>query len=244
MSSEELFSLPLFPLQQVLFPCIPLQLHIFEDRYKVMMQRCIDNNEPFGVTLILEGEEIGATAIPHTVGCLARILAVKPLDDGRMHVLAMGEERFRLLSYREVSIAPALLAEPGYLVGQVSILQDEGVDDPNLPPLAEEALTLFARYMECLAEVANLPPPEISLPDTAAQLSFYIGAIVKMPLEAKQKILSLTDVRARLALECRLLREEIEELEAMRRRSHAAETDSLNMDRPEFWRDHFYRGRN
>src|SRR5690242_7909056 len=102
------YNLPLFPLSFVLFPEFTVQLHVFEERYKAMITRCIEQNAPFGIVLIREGNEVGASAVPYDVGCTARILAVKHEEDGRMHLLAIGGERFRLLE--------AIETEQAYLV--------------------------------------------------------------------------------------------------------------------------------
>ena len=89
--------LALFPLNTVLFPGMPLPLHIFEERYKIMIGRCIDEDRPFGVVLIQSGTEVGNPAVPHVVGTTALIAAVKRLEDGRMNLIAVGQERFRSL---------------------------------------------------------------------------------------------------------------------------------------------------
>ncbi|MBF6600779.1 MAG: LON peptidase substrate-binding domain-containing protein [Dehalococcoidia bacterium] len=73
--------LRLFPLQTVLFPGMRLPLHIFEERYKIMVRECIDEDAPFGVVLIRSGAEVGGGAIPHDVGTTARIIQVEYLDE-------------------------------------------------------------------------------------------------------------------------------------------------------------------
>src|SRR5438067_10321725 len=78
--------LPLFPLNVVLFPRMPLPLRIFEDRYKEMIRRCLDNDQPFGVLLIRDGQEVGPPAIPEEVGTLARIRVVEQLDEGNLNL--------------------------------------------------------------------------------------------------------------------------------------------------------------
>src|SRR5256885_4086280 len=106
MASEPL---PLFPLETVLFPRMPLRLNVFEERYRIMIGRCLEEKRPFGVVLIRDGSEVGPGAVPEMVGTLARILAVRRLPGGKMNLLAEGTRRFRLLDY-------ATDAEP-YLVG-------------------------------------------------------------------------------------------------------------------------------
>jgi Lon protease-like protein len=104
-----MFSLSLFPLNTVLFPGMPISLHIFEDRYKQMINLCIDTRQTFGVVLIREGDEaLGLLAEPYPVGCTAQITQVERLADGRMNIIAVGLERFQILS---------LNAEKPYLMG-------------------------------------------------------------------------------------------------------------------------------
>ena len=79
-----MFELPLFPLNTVLFPGMPLTLHIFEDRYKLMIGKCIQERQPFGVVLIRRGlEALGPVADTHSVGCMAFIRQVERLEQGR-----------------------------------------------------------------------------------------------------------------------------------------------------------------
>jgi uncharacterized protein len=93
-----MFELPLFPLNTVLFPGMPIQLYIFEQRYKEMIHDCLKSSQPFGVVLIRNGKEANShLAEPHYVGCSARILDVEPLEEGRMNLVALGQQRFRIL---------------------------------------------------------------------------------------------------------------------------------------------------
>src|SRR5712691_1797622 len=111
-------ALPLFPLEQVvLFPGMSLPLHIFEERYKVMIGACQVTDQVFGVLLIKSGSEVGAPAQPERVGCPARMLRVDRLLDGRMTILTIGEQRFRLQG-------PARVMAEGYLVGDIRVLLD------------------------------------------------------------------------------------------------------------------------
>ena len=117
---DDLTELPLFPLNNVvLFPGMKLPLHIFEERYKEMIGRCSETDSPFGVLLIKEGQEVGETAEPFTVGATARIAEVQRLDDGRMNILTQGEQRFRVVE---------IIQEIPYLVGLVQLLEEETGD--------------------------------------------------------------------------------------------------------------------
>ena len=104
--------LPLFPLNTVLFPGQVLPLHIFEERYRLMIRRCLAEDAPFGVALIQTGAEVGAAAEPHTVGTVARIIESSHLPDGTMNIVTVGTERFRI---------HRLIHDQPYLRGEVEI---------------------------------------------------------------------------------------------------------------------------
>src|SRR5215472_17731194 len=103
MADETQRVVPLFPLEQVvLFPGMSLPLRIFEERYKVMIGACQVTDQLFGVVLIRSGREVGEPAVPERVGCTARMLRVERIPDGQMHILTVGEQRFRLIGRARV----------------------------------------------------------------------------------------------------------------------------------------------
>ncbi|NIV29900.1 MAG: peptidase S16, partial [Anaerolineae bacterium] len=87
-------------------------LRIFEERYKLMIQHCLDEERPFGVLLIREGKEVGETAVPHTVGTSTLIASVTRADGGRMNIITIGLDRFRLRTLRHDRPYPVGDAEP------------------------------------------------------------------------------------------------------------------------------------
>jgi Lon protease-like protein len=89
-------TLPLFPLNTVLFPGGPLSLRIFEPRYLDMVRRCLKELSPFGVVLILAGAEAGDVSAVADVGTSARLVDFDTLPDGLLGVTCVGERRFRL----------------------------------------------------------------------------------------------------------------------------------------------------
>ena len=94
-----MFELPIFPLNTVLFPGMPLSLHIFEDRYKLMIGKCLQERRAFGVVLIRQGAEaLGPLAEPNKIGCTAFISQVERLHQGRMNIGVIGQRRFRIIS--------------------------------------------------------------------------------------------------------------------------------------------------
>ena len=82
--------LPLFPLNTVLFPKATIPLHVFEDRYKAMINQCVNTNSSFGVVLIRLGLEVGDSAIPYDIGTTAKITKIDYLGEGRLFINAIG----------------------------------------------------------------------------------------------------------------------------------------------------------
>jgi Lon protease-like protein len=140
--------IPLFPLHTVLAPGIALPLHIFEERYRIMVRRCLDASAPFGVVLIREGSEVAPAqgnaselAIAG-VGTLAEIREANRYVDGRWDILCVGRSRFLL---HEVRVD----AEP-YLVAEVDLLPDEPGDEEEAEALAGSVTRRFVDYLRLL----------------------------------------------------------------------------------------------
>ena len=188
-------TIPIFPLQTVLFPAARLPLRIFEARYMDMAKDSLKLGRPFGVCLIKEGEEVGAPALPEAVGCLAHIAECDMEDLGILKVVAEGMDRFRIVS-SEVSRA-------GLIVGEVEKLASEA-DAPDAPGLAECA--------EVLRKViAGIGERRFSQPlrfDDAAWVSFRLAEILPLRNDVKQKMLELTDTGLRMAVLHKFLRQQ------------------------------------
>jgi Lon protease-like protein len=195
---------PLFPLNTVLFPRMPLPLHIFEDRYKRMINRCLQEEMPFGVLLIQEGSEVGDIAKPESVGTLARIHAVERLDEGEMNLLTEGTQRFRLLD--------TLDSGDAYLVGRIELMRDAPSKIEVVSPLAEEVTRQFQEYFNILVEHAGVQMPTYELPDDAEELSFVIASVIDTDLAGRQTFLEMTDTVERLTLQTALLNVELARL--------------------------------
>jgi len=198
--------LPLFPLHVVLFPDMPLPLHIFEPRYREMVLRCREQKSPFGVILIRDGEELGAEAVPHLVGTTARIDQYEELPDGCMNLLVFGETRFR--------ITRASHDKP-YLSAQVEPLGEE-IGDPRLAqPAAEVVAGLFKKYLRALFAMTGRSLSALQLPREPAYLSYAVASVLQVPLAEKQSLLEIAGTTRRLEHEAELLRAEIEAQDAL-----------------------------
>jgi len=192
---------PLFPLNVVLFPGMDLPLHIFEPRYRLMVDHCLAEREPFAVNLIRSGEEVGGTADPFPTGTLAAISEVARLSDGRMHILVTGQSRVRVLEQ--------IAGEP-YAQARIELLPEPQLPVPG-PQLAR-ARELFGAYIRVLLKLANLPL-QGSLPDDPAAASYAIASALQTDLFTKQALLELPGAPERLEQEVRLLETELGRLE-------------------------------
>jgi Lon protease-like protein len=195
--------LPLFPLNTVLFPSMVLPLHIFEERYKLMINTCLAQDKPFGVVLIYSGPEVGGSAIPHSAGTVARIANWEWLPDGRMNIITVGERRFRIVEYANNSELP-------YLVGSVEYWDDEPDEFPDLPKLVGDVSHNFVDYLTLIMSLADqvLPVSQLRLPNDPSMLSYHIASNLQIDVNEKQDLLEEPSAVARLRRELALLRRE------------------------------------
>lgn len=199
-------TVPLFPLNTVLFPGVPLPLHIFEERYQQMMSYCLTEDVPFGVVLIESGSEVGAPAVPHRIGTSARVTRVARLEEGRMNLIAAGERRFRILRVR---------TDQPHLVGEIEWLEETG---PEAAPeeLVERVRTELGHYLDRLFELMDQEREAVELPNEAARLSFVTAAVLQVGLAEKQALLEAPGAPARLRAELVLLARQAEAQKTLR----------------------------
>ncbi|NUQ69960.1 MAG: LON peptidase substrate-binding domain-containing protein [Chthonomonadales bacterium] len=182
---------PLFPLNTVLFPGMPLPLHVFEERFRKLVERCVDAKEPFGVILATDPDERGIEIA--RVGTIARIHAVQRLHEGRFNLLAVGDERFYVL--RRTATAD------GYDEALVEPLSDMPGEPEHLAPLANQVRRLFDLYFGTVVQRAGLRPLDYELPEDPENLSFVVAAILQLPLPGRQELLESTSTAERLQQE-------------------------------------------
>ena len=193
--------IPLFPLNVVLFPGEPLPLHIFEPRYRRMVRECLDAKTDFGMLLALPDGCV-------RVGCSAEILEVtKRYDDGRMDILAVGRERFRVVE---------LFTDDPLLEGRIDYLVDE---DLSLDP--QRRKELIELYEVCYTLLFSGMPRSLEESDSTLT-SFAISAALPMDLLWKQQILELRSEPERQNRLLGYLREwapHLQNVEALRHRA-------------------------
>ena len=202
------FEVPLFPLSAVLFPHLLLPLYIFEERYKLLVNKCLADSAPFGVVLIKLGKRRSAAPrsrtpwAPWRASCTASGRAT-----ARCTSRALGEARFKLLDWWR--------SEP-YLTGRAMLWEDAMGEEARVAILDNEARPLLRACLTLQMKLANQPfsPEEVELPPDSATLSYLIGVALELENLEKQKLLEIPDVERRLGAEIALLIRNNERLEA------------------------------
>lgn len=199
--------LPLFPLKNVvLFPGMVLPLHIFEPRYREMINRCIDENLPFGVVLIREGKDVGEASIPHRTGTTAKIMRVERMNDGRMNIVTLGMERFEIEEIHH---------QHSYLTATVKTIPTVNGSTKLAAEMAQRVRPRLVRYVELLSEINDSDLSLDRLPEDPMTLAFLVAIALQVPVEDKQKALVIQSVPDMLTHEYNLLSQELMILEYM-----------------------------
>ena len=193
--------LPLFPLGQVvLFPGMSLPLRVFEERYKLMVGACQVTDQLFGVLLIRSGMEVGAPAEPERVGCTARMVRVDRTPGGEIHVMSIGQQRFRLRGTPRVTLE-------GYLEGQVRLL-DDPLPTAIPPALVAQVARELKTYESALSKGRTDAPAAPEPPRDPLALSYRAASSLSVHPRERQFLLELDDVVERLERELTMLRRE------------------------------------
>ncbi len=179
-------SVPLFPLSSVLYPDGVLSLRIFEQRYLDMIRDCARHSSPFGVCLILAGQEAGEPAQPAAFGTLAHIIDFHTLPDGLLGIHARGGERFHVLQAR--------VRDNGLILGDIETLDAEAVIE--VPPSCGLLATILERLHEQIGgEFARVDRQRY---DDAGWVGFRLAEALPLEAQERQLLLELTDPIARL----------------------------------------------
>jgi Lon protease-like protein len=181
--------IPLFPLPNlVLFPHVLVPLHIFEERYKLMINGCIERDEVFGIVLLRSGADTESEETIHRVGVTARVVQAERLDNDRMNILTEGESRFRIRRFTQ--------QEP-YWKGWVDLFEDDEGRHPT-ESLYDQVSELYRKVSELGAKISSSEEPEAVFPESPADLSYMVSYVLDIDAEAKQKLLEMTSTADRL----------------------------------------------
>lgn len=196
-------TLPMFPLNSVLFPGLSVPLRVFEDRYRALVHHLLRVEDPaervFGSVAIREGYEVGdhGTQSLFRVGCKAQLTEIEAHPDGTFDVVAVGLERIQLDRLDTSDLFP---------MGHVTMLPEQAqvVDEGVL----ERARATFTAYRLALSEI-RADPYTGTLPRDPTYLSWTLAACAPLPLQDRQSLLEADDASERLVLVTDLLRSEL-----------------------------------
>jgi uncharacterized protein len=178
-------TIPLFPLNTVLFPGGPLRLRIFEPRYLDMVSRCMREDSGFGVALIVAGREAGGSAQTVQIGTLARIVDFEQLEDGLLGITARGERRFRIAHVHQES--------DGLNVCEVEWCGEEV--RAEVPPQHAVLAELLRRALEQIGPAYGEVTPAY---EDASWVSMRLAEILPLAAVERQELLELNDGPERL----------------------------------------------
>jgi Lon protease-like protein len=196
-------TLPMFPLNTVLFPGTSVPLRVFEDRYRALVHHLLRVEDPtqrvFGSVGIREGYEVGEHGAQwlFRVGCRVKMTEVESFADGTFQLVAVGLDRIEL-EHLDTSGA--------YPVGRVVPIAEHRVTVPE--GVAERARATYQAYREALMEV-DREPPETELPRDPSYLAWALAALAPLSLAQRQALLEAEDAEARLLMVTDVLRGEL-----------------------------------
>lgn len=183
--------LPIFPLPVVLLPFELLPLHIFEDRYKQMLEDIKREKNFFGLSYFNPQESILEKPPTGSVGCVAEVRESQDLPEGRSNILTIGIIRYRLLEFVE--------AGDPYFIGDVEFFEDFEEDENRLQILADDVLSLFRRIAKAAHKLSGQRGELPEIPQTKPeQLSFLISAAFNLEAELKYQMLETRSTSERL----------------------------------------------
>lgn len=204
---RDITHLPIFPLPLVLMPFEVLPLHIFEPKYKEMLEDVSEGTKLFGVSMFDPEASFDGRPEVGSVGCTAEIKESETLPDGRSNILTIGVIRYRITEYLDIG-------RP-YLEAKVEFFEDEPSEDTSeLEILGDEVFKLFERAAKAshtlsgqAGELPEIPkaPPE--------QLSFLVSAAFGLDSGTKQELIECVETRERLERAKRYLNEAVKQVE-------------------------------
>lgn len=203
-------SVPLFPLNTVVFPGLAVPLNVFEDRYRAMVHDLLRIDDPaqrlFATVAIREGYEVGDRIgqSVHRVGCLLQLLHAEQHDDGGFSLETVARERISLNSVGS--------ADP-YLRAEVSVLADES--SPAAQAQAPALTDLYEKYRRVIAEVRGHTTYPSPIPEDPTYLTWVLAATCHLQLDDRQRVLEAETTEERITLLTHVLGMEMRAMRAI-----------------------------
>jgi Lon protease-like protein len=190
--------LPLFPLDLVLLPHRRMPLHIFEERYKLMINESMENQTEFGMVW-------GSDDDFYDIGCAARVVhLINRFPDGRMNIVIEGTRRFRVVKRQEIH---------PYISATIQEIDDD--DEPYNLDLGNRVKALYEEALKLSLGWPAIKPSAMEL----GHLSYIVAANLSMPLNEQQALLENTSVNARLSTVADALEKALVSLREIKRRT-------------------------
>ncbi len=182
---EIIDSLPILPLESVLFPRVAIRLHVLEPAYQAMMARCQQAQEPFGVVLLRHAKTRRQTAPRmHDIGCTAQIRSLQALPGGRQKLIGVGGERFHIRS---------LSTTEGLIRAQVELIDFEASEGQELQSLGARLRPWVREYFQILIHSGQRRQVNLHLPKDPVSLGFLAATVIDIPSREKQHLLTTCD---------------------------------------------------
>jgi uncharacterized protein len=196
-------TLPMFPLNSVLFPGMSVPLRVFEDRYRALVHHLLRVDDPidrvFGSVGIREGYEVGEHGAQwlFRIGCRVKMTEVESHADGTFELVAVGLDRIELEHLDTSGLYP---------VGTVTQCPQHDVDVPERVQVA--ARDAYDAYCDALLEIDRDPPPS-DLPQDPTYLSWALAALAPLTMSQRQELLEAEDATGRLRMVTEVIRGEL-----------------------------------
>lgn len=196
----------MFPLESVLVPGMVLPLHIFEERYRILVLDCMAAEREFGVVMIERGSEVGGGEVRSVVGTVAEIAQAEQFDDGRWAVIAVGTRRVRVTRW---------LDDLPYPRAEVEDWPDDETGDVGaLEAAYRQQVALLRRVLAMTAEMGRPASPTADVADDPLAGSYDLSALAPVGPLDRQRLLAAAGPAERLAVLAVLLADEAADLEA------------------------------
>ena len=196
-------TLPMFPLSTVVFPGMSVPLHVFEDRYRMLVRHLLAVEDPvdrvFGTVAIREGYEVGdhGAQSVYRVGCVLQLTDVDRNDDGSFDIVAVARDRLQLAEMQRGAEFPE---------GVADVLVEPHVVVPE--EVLERARATFTAFRAAMTELQG-DPFSGTLPRDPDYLAWTLSALAPLPMAERQSLLEAKDATERLRLVTRLLTDEL-----------------------------------
>jgi Lon protease-like protein len=194
--------LPIFLLNTILFPGMPIVIHIFEKRYQLMLDHILKSTSTFGAVLIRRGTEAsGPLAEPHMYGTIARIVDVEPMNDGHFNITAVGEKRF---------IIQNIFQDQPYLTAEINEFPLEFRRPLDVYRRIRRLRNHIQYYLQTLNLIddVNLDLSELEMPEDPISLLFLAASLLQIPPHEKLPVIRASSVMDVCASVERLYRRE------------------------------------